>query len=56
MVWEDYQKQGIGSKITNMIIEFVDAEKGKELFYEKIGFKLIPHEFCGSGMRKVIHK
>ena len=56
VVHPDYQKQGIGSKLTNMIIEFVDAEKGKELFYEKIGFKLIPHEFCGSGMRKVIRK
>lgn len=64
------QKQGIGNKIINMIIEYVDketpiggrssiqliAEKGKETFYEKIGFKLIPHEFCGSGMRKVIRK
>ncbi len=49
-----------------MIIEFVDketpigvrssiqliAEKGKEIFYEKLAFKIIPHEFCGSGMRK----
>lgn len=49
-----------------MIIEFVDketpiggrssiqliAEKGKETFYEKLAFKIIPHEFCGSGMRK----
>ena len=32
------------------------AEKGKETFYEKMGFKMIPHEFCGSGMRRVIHK
>ena len=51
-----------------MIIEYVDkttpvggrssiqliAEKGKETFYEKMGFKIIPHEFCGSGMRKFI--
>lgn len=22
------------------------AEKGKESFYEKLGFKFIPHEFC----------
>ena len=70
VVQPNYQKQGIGTKIVNMIIEFVDketpsggrssiqliAEKGKETFYEKIGFKIIPHEFCGSGMRKVIHK
>lgn len=65
-----YQQMGIGSKILNMIIEYVDsatpgggrssiqliAEKGKETFYESRGFKIIPHEFCGSGMRKVIHK
>ena len=65
-----YQKMGIGSKIVDMIIEYVDretpaggrstiqliAEKGKEIFYEKRGFKIIPHEFCGSGMRKVIRK
>lgn len=66
----NYQKQGIGNKIINMIIEFVDnetpaggrssiqliAEKGKETFYEELGFKMIPHEFCGCGMRKVICK
>lgn len=70
VVQPSYQKQGIGNKIINMILEFVDketptggrssiqliAEKGKETFYEKIGFELIPHEFCGSGMRKVIRK
>ena len=70
VVQPNYQKQGIGNKIINMIIEFVDketpiggrssiqliAEKGKETFYEKLGFKIIPHEFCGSGMRKVIRK
>ena len=65
-----YQQMGIGSKILNMIIEYVDsatpgggrssiqliAEKGKETLYESRGFKIIPHEFCGSGMRKVIRK
>ncbi len=70
VVQPDYQKQGIGGRIMNMIIEYVDrttpiggrssiqliAEKGKEAFYEKIGFKTIPHEICGSGMRKVIRK
>ena len=70
VVRPNYQRQGIGNKIINMIIEYVDretpiggrssihliAEKGKETFYEKIGFRIIPHEFCGSGMRKVIRK
>lgn len=70
VVQSNYQKQGIGKKIISMIIEYIDrtipiggrcsiqliAEKGKETFYEKIGFKIIPHEFCGSGMRRVIRK
>ena len=70
VVHPNYQKQGVGNKIVNMIIEYVEnatpiggrssiqliAVKGKEAFYEKMGFKIIPHEFCGSGMRKVIHK
>lgn len=70
VVQPDYQKQGIGNKIVRKMIEYVDAgtptggrssiqliaEKGKETFYKKMGFKLIPHEFCGSGMRMVIHK
>lgn len=70
VVQPTYQQMGIGSKILNMIVEYVDretpvggrssifliAEKGKETFYEKKGFKKIPHEFCGSGMRKVICK
>ena len=64
------QKMGIGSKIVDMMIKYVDretpsggrssiqllAEKGKETFYEKRGFKILPHDFCGSGMRKVIRK
>lgn len=65
-----FQKQKIGIAILNMLLKYVDdqtpadgrssiqliAEKGKEPFYETLGFKRIPHEFCGSGMRKVIHK
>lgn len=65
-----YQKQGIGSRIIDMLVEYVEketptngrssiqliAEKGMEEFYIKKGFKLIPHEYCGSGMRKIIKK
>lgn len=65
-----FQKCGIGTDIMNMLLKYVEkktptggrssvqlvAEKGKEPFYEKLGFKTIPNEFCGSGMRKVIHK
>lgn len=70
VVQPDYQQMGIGSKILDMLMEYVDrqtpvgghssiqliAEKGKEAFYETKGFETIPHEFCGSGMRKIIRK
>lgn len=66
----EFQGKGIGSKIIDMLLEYVDnrtpirgrssvqliAEQGKEEFYIKKGFKLIPHKFCGSGMRIVIRK
>ena len=70
IVHPDFQKQKIGTSILNMLLKYADehtptggrssiqliAEKGKEPFYETLGFKRIPHEFCGSGMRKVICK
>ena len=68
VVRPEYQGKGIGSQIMDRLIGYVDsqtpvggrssvqliAEKGKEEFYIQKGFKLIPHEFCGFGMRKVI--
>ena len=68
VVRPEYQGRGIGSQMIDRLLEFVTeqtpvggrssvqliAEKGKEEFYIKKGFKLIPHEFCGSGMRRVI--
>lgn len=70
IVHPDFQKQKIGTSILNMLLKYVDnhtprggrssvqliAEKGKESFYETLGFKRIPHDFCGSGMRKIIYK
>lgn len=70
VVRPEYQGQGIGSRIMDLILEHVEsqtpqggrssvqliAEKGMEEFYIKKGFKLIPHEYCGSGMRKIIRK
>lgn len=65
-----YQGKGIGTNIMSMLMGYVEnetpaggrssiqliAEKGKEGFYEKMGFQLIPHEYCGSGMRRILHK
>ncbi len=65
-----FQKCGISTNIVNMLLNCVEertpaggrssvqliAEKGKEPFYERLGFKLIPHDFCGAGMRKVVRK
>lgn len=70
VVKPEYQNKGIGSQIIDLLLEYVEkitpmdgrssvqliAEVGKEAFYIKKGFKLIPHEFCGSGMRKIIRK
>lgn len=70
VVKPEYQGKRIGSELIKRILEYVDsqtpfsgrasihliAEKGKEIFYEKMGFKKIPHKNCGTGMRKVIHK
>ena len=65
-----YQNNGIGTEILkNMINRIYEitpdggrssvqliSEKGREPFYEKLGFKRIPNDSCGSGMRKVILK
>lgn len=70
VVRSEYQGKRIGSEIMKKILEYVEtqtpiqgrasvqliAAKGKEAFYERMGFKRIPHEDCGTGMRKVIHK
>lgn len=70
VVKPEYQGKGVESKVIDKLLSYVDtntpiggrssvqliAEKGKEEFYIKKGFKLIPHEFCGSGMRKIIKK
>ncbi len=70
VVRPEYQHKGIGRHIVERLLEYVEsntpkggrssvqliAAKGKEDFYTNMGFKVIPHEHCGSGMRKVIRK
>lgn len=70
VVRPEFRGNGIGSKIIDMLLKYVDdklpeggrasvqliSEKGKEEFYIRKGFKIIPHEFCGSGMRKVVSR
>ncbi len=70
VVRPEFQENGIGSTIIDLLLKYVDentpiggrssvqliAEQGKETFYIKKGFKLIPNEFYASGMRKVIRK
>lgn len=65
-----YQNRGIGKNIVHMLVQYADtitpaesrssvqliSEKGKESFYEKIGFVQLPTSDCGSGMRKLIRK
>lgn len=70
IVIPEYQGKRIGSELIKRILDYaynqtpsgsrasiqLISESGKEPFYEKMGFKKIPHENCGSGMRKIIHK
>ena len=63
MVLPEYQKMGIGTLIVNHLIDYAKrnsltgtfttiggvSAKGKELFYEKLGFEIIPN-----GIKKMI--
>lgn len=68
VVSKEYQGQKIGTKIISKLIDYIEnnrekgqrvsitltAEPGKEEFYENLGFRRLPHEYCGSGLRRVI--
>lgn len=41
-----------GSRVSVQLL----AEAGKEQFYIKQGFKLVPHQYCGPALRKIIYK
>lgn len=65
MVKPEYQKQGIGKKLVNECIAYIDKQlkegwrikivivsaKGKEQFYEELGFVTRPNENDGAGMQ-----
>ena len=69
LVRPEYQSKRIGATIVNRLVEMIQndapegsrgsiqllAAKGKEEFYVKQGFKILPHEFCGPALRKVIY-
>lgn len=70
IVRPDYQGRGIGTEIINRLTAFVDeataqderasigliSEKDKEGFYKQFGFKTLPTNLCGAGMRKIVYK
>ena len=65
MVKPEYQKNGIGKKLVNECISYIDSQlkdgwrikivivsaKGKEQFYERFGFQTRPNENEGAGMQ-----
>ena len=65
-VLPEYQGKGIGMTIVNRLMEYIYensmpgtkvtvslmAAKGKEAFYEKLGFVARPNDGCGAGMEK----
>lgn len=65
-----YQGQGIGRRLVGMLLDYVEcsvpegsrasvqliAAQGKEGFYDGMGFKVIPNDSCGPGMRIIVHK
>ena len=67
MVKPEYQKQGIGKKMVEACISYIDSQlkegwwvkivllaaKGKDPFYEKFGFEMRPNENDGPAMQSV---
>lgn len=69
VVRPEYQGRKVGSTIVNKLVELINknipeggrtsiqliAALGKEGFYEKQGFKILPNENSGAALRKVIY-
>lgn len=69
VVRPEYQGSKIGTMIVKRLVERIQedapkgarisiqllAAKGKEEFYVKQGFKILPHEHCGPALRKIIY-
>ncbi|MDO4765883.1 MAG: GNAT family N-acetyltransferase [Eubacteriales bacterium] len=70
IVKPQYQGKGIGTLLIQNILKHIEnnlppnsrasieltSEKGKERFYIRQGFKVLPNEYAGSSLRKVIYK
>ena len=59
VVSSKYQKQGIGKKLVNSIIDDIKNETmtgGMEKFYKSCGFEVVPFGYNGKGMRMKIEK
>ena len=70
VVQPEHQGKGIGRHMVSLLLDRLQkelpaggrgsvqliAEPGKEPFYERLGFRRLPHESCGSGMRRIIHR
>ena len=68
MILPKYQRQGIGTKIMEMLMNYLNtnasekayialmAAKGKEPFYERFGFWKRPNEYFGHGMMMFLEK
>ncbi len=70
VVAPSWQGRGIGSEVVRRLLDYaleqtppggrtsvqLIAEPGKEGFYTRLGFRTLPHAWCGSGMRKVLHR
>lgn len=70
VVRPEYQGKKVGTAIIKSMLQYIEqsmcegsrvsiqliSEVGKEQFYIKQGFKLLPHEYCGPALRKVLYK